>query len=143
MQNGRSRFLILAGAALWCIAIAAAPALRSAFQFHAIYDFFSQICHQDPARSWMVGGEPLPVCIRCACIYFGFFLGCLFGLRPNLRLLQVAVASTIGEFILARVLLDSAWLRGASGLFLGAVAAPFVILGVHEMLETRFRRDAV
>jgi uncharacterized membrane protein len=37
--------------------------------------FFSQICHQDPARSFWIGGGPLPVCSRCLAIYLGGFTG--------------------------------------------------------------------
>jgi uncharacterized membrane protein len=37
--------------------------------------FFSQICHQDPARSFWIGGVPLPVCSRCLAIYLGGITG--------------------------------------------------------------------
>jgi uncharacterized membrane protein len=139
MSNARSRALVLAGSAIWCLAILSAPMLH----FHGIYDFFSRVCHQNPLRSWTLSGEPLPVCIRCSCIYFGFFLGVLFSFTPSPKLLRISVTSTVLEFVLARTLVDSAWLRGATGLLLGAAAAPFVVVGIQEMLQMRLRRGAV
>ena len=135
----RFRVLVLAGAASWCLLIIAAPL----FQLHTVYVFFSTICHQNPLRSWTLAGKALPVCIRCSCIYLGFLLGTLFSTRTNFVLLQIAAALSVGEFILARVLIDSAWLRAASGLFLGFAAAPFVKLGIEQMVRMRLRRGAV
>ena len=37
--------------------------------------FFSQICHQDPARSFVLAGTTLPVCARCLAFYLGGFAG--------------------------------------------------------------------
>lgn len=36
--------------------------------------FFSPICHQDAARSFVLSGKLLPVCQRCFGIYFSFWL---------------------------------------------------------------------
>ena len=139
MNDRRSRAVVLAGSAMWCLLIIAAPA----FDMPTIYRFFSIVCHQDPHRSWYLAGEPLAVCIRCTCIYLGFFIGTLLSLEPNTAHLRLAALLTIGEFILARLVLDSAWLRAATGLFLGIATAPFVVAGIHQMLQTRFRREAV
>ena len=40
-----------------------------------LYSFFSFICHQQPARSFFIEGEPFGVCSRCLGVYFGLFLG--------------------------------------------------------------------
>jgi uncharacterized membrane protein len=139
MLRRRSQIIVLVGSGIWCWMIVAAPI----FHLHLIYSFFSTICHQDPLRSWQIHGEPLAACVRCSSIYFGFFLSTLLLLRPNPTHLKIAVALSIGEFILARVLFDSPWLRGTTGLILGAAVAPFVLVGIREMSEMRFRRDAV
>ena len=122
--------ILLAGAAIWCAAIVAAPIFHLTF----VYDFFSVICHQDPARSWRVAGAPFAVCIRCSSIYFGFLAGLAAGLRPNARILRIAVAVTAAEIIFALLVVDSAALRALSGLALGAAAAPFVRIGMGQIL---------
>jgi len=43
-----------------------------------IRSFFSQLCHQDPTRSFVVQGSPVAVCVRCLGIYSGVLLGALF-----------------------------------------------------------------
>src|SRR5438132_607750 len=119
---------IVIGAALWCLAIVAAPI----FDVSPIYKFFSAICHQYPDRSWSIAGRALPVCIRCTSIYFGFFVGIVFSRRPDWKLLRFAVKTTVVEFIIALLVFDSVWLRSASGLLLGIRAAPFVRIGIEE-----------
>jgi uncharacterized membrane protein len=131
--------MVLTGSGIWCLAILLAPMLH----LQVVYSFFSLICHQNPLRSWQILGEPLPVCVRCCCIYLGFLIATLFSARPNPKLLELAVILTLGEFILAVTLVDSAWLRGLTGLFLGAQVSPFVTVGIQEMIQTRFRRGAV
>jgi len=37
--------------------------------------FFSQLCHQDPTRSFVLAGTILPVCARCLAFYLGGFAG--------------------------------------------------------------------
>ena len=127
----QSRTLVLLGSATWCAAIVSAPLLNTAW----LYTFFSAICHQDPARSWSLAGNPLPVCIRCTSIYFGFFLAALVRRRPNYRFLEIAVAATVLEVVLAVTYWDSAWLRSLTGAALGAAVSPFVNLGVSQLLE--------
>ena len=41
----------------------------------AIAVFFSQLCHQNPSRSFVLAGATLPVCARCLALYVGGFLG--------------------------------------------------------------------
>src|SRR5207302_9212063 len=110
MTDRRFRAAVLTGSGIWCLLIMAAPMLR----ISAIYLFFSRICHQDPLRSWHLFGEPLAVCIRCTSIYCGFFLGALLSLPASAKVLKIALALTAMEFIIARVLLDSAWLRAST-----------------------------
>ena len=37
--------------------------------------FFSQLCHQNPQRSFVLAGTTLPVCARCLALYIGGFVG--------------------------------------------------------------------
>src|ERR1700733_6977866 len=58
-----------------------------------IRSFFSRLCHQDPARSFVIAGSPVAVCVRCLGIYCGVALGMF--LRPRkasaFRFLAVAM----------------------------------------------------
>jgi uncharacterized membrane protein len=48
-----------------------------------VRSFFYGLCHQDPARSFLLNGEPAAVCIRCFGIYLGAFLGVAVNLWPG------------------------------------------------------------
>jgi uncharacterized membrane protein len=98
--------------------------------------FFSIICHQDAARSWHLYGEQLPVCIRCASIYFAFLSSLGLNLPPNVRLLRAAVVLIAVEFVLARLVADVAAARALTGIAFGASAAPFVKRGIGELSES-------
>jgi hypothetical protein len=139
MIQRRFRTAVLIVSGLWCCLIVATPLLRQPF----LYAIFSRICHQQATRSWHLLGEPFAVCIRCTSIYCGFFVGCLRNQRPNPRLLKTAFGISLAEFIVARAFLDSPWLRASSGIFLGAAVAPFVVLGIQELFEMRFRHAAM
>jgi len=43
----------------------------------ALMEFFSTLCHQEPARSFSANGHALGVCHRCIGIYAGLFGGAL------------------------------------------------------------------
>jgi uncharacterized membrane protein len=86
------RWLTLAPLAL---APLAAPLLAASHPLIAlvIRSFFSRLCHQDPARSFVVQGSPVAVCVRCLGIYCGVALGALFrsAKTQGRRLLAVAL----------------------------------------------------
>lgn len=123
--------VLLAASILWCLSIAAAPLLGWTW----VYEFFSKICHQEPDRSWQLFGKSLPVCIRCASIYFAFTLSLWLGLKPNVRWLRVSFALMFLEFVVARLFIDAAPLRSLSGILVGLSAAPFVKQGIEEIRE--------
>lgn len=131
MKN-KAHAALLAGSTLWCLGILAGALLG----LSPVYDFFSIICHQDPARSWHILGKPLPVCIRCASIYFAFLASLWLGLRANVRWLRTALVAMIIEFVLARLWIDDAGLRSLSGILVGLSAAPFVRKGVEELSDS-------
>jgi uncharacterized membrane protein len=57
-----------------------------------IRSFFSQLCHQDPGRSFLLVGAPVAVCVRCLGIYWGVAVGAaLVRLRMGRRLLAVGL----------------------------------------------------
>jgi len=58
-----------------------------------IRSFFARLCHQDPARSFMVECSPVAVCVRCLGIYCGAALAGLVGMgkAPARRLLAIAM----------------------------------------------------
>jgi len=122
---------LLAGSTLWCLSIVAAPV----FGLSWVHGFFSLICHQDPERSWQILGHPLPVCIRCASIYFAFTASLWLGIRANVQWLRIAILLMLSEFVIARVLIDAAWFRSLSGILVGLSAAPFVKQGVEEISD--------
>ena len=113
------------------MSIIAAPLMG----FSTVYSFFSMICHQDPARSWYLLGETLPVCIRCASIYFGFLAALWLGVSPRTQWLRIALALMICEFVVARLGVDVAVVRSISGILFGVAAAPFVRQGIEEMIR--------
>ena len=130
-MRGKFSSALLAGATVWCVGIIAAPLLH----LPSVYQFFSLICHQDPARSWGLFGEPLPVCIRCASIYFAFTASLWLGFRTNVTWLRAALVFMLCEFVFARVFVDAAALRSLSGILVGWSAAPFVKQGVEELSD--------
>ena len=122
---------LLAGSTLWCLSIIAAPV----FGLSWVYEFFSRICHQDPARSWAILGRSLPVCIRCASIYSAFTVSLWVGIKTNVRWLRASLVLMLAEFVIARVLMDTAILRSISGILVGLSAAPFVRQGIEEIRD--------
>jgi len=147
--------VILAGAALWCMLILAAPlaSATTAAPFGAlVYAFFRPVCHQIDARSFHLFGAPLAVCARCSSIYFGFLAGTILypALRGALRrrtpgrlLLAVALAPMALE-VLAEIagLSDfSNAVRAVTGAWFGisvtAVILPGAAEGAAEILGRR------
>ena len=125
------RVTLLLAAAVWCLAIVAAPV----FQLGSVYLFFSTICHQLPSRSWHIHQGQLGLCIRCTAISLGALSGFVFLREPKVSRLKFAIAITAGQWLLAVALMDSEVLRALSGVLLGASAAPIVRRGVEEMFE--------
>ena len=137
MTRSRTHFILIAGSLVWLAAIVLAPLL----QLEPVYRFFSLICHQNPLRSWTLAGTPLPVCIRCVSIYIGFFVALVFSLRPRTAVLKFAILASLAELLLQWTVIDWVVLRSFTGFALGAAVAPFVRIGVHEMIETHIRRS--
>jgi uncharacterized membrane protein len=132
---------------LWVLAIVIAPLARAGGLIalaDPIYHFFSFICHQLPARSFFVDGEPFGVCSRC----FGVYLGLLTGMvvypfwRPIdeieplprfwlfLSLVPMAIDWSLTFFgIWENTLLS----RFVTGMILGLGCATFIIPALVEV----------
>ncbi|MGH9580569.1 MAG: DUF2085 domain-containing protein [Terriglobales bacterium] len=111
----------LAGAAVGAPLLAYLGYWLAAF---AIMQFFSAVCHQDPARSFWLGGAPVAVCARCLGIYLGAAAGA--GLRIPRRELLAALA-VVASVSLADYAAEVAglhgnwpWARFTLGVMLGA-----------------------
>lgn len=78
-MSARLAFVLTVAAALWTVALVAAPAAMghpaAAGPFAALYAIGSQICHQRAERSFEVAGLQLPVCARCLGLYVSGALG--------------------------------------------------------------------
>jgi uncharacterized membrane protein len=130
------------------IAVLSAPLLISGrFPMPAFFTYlpFSFLCHQMPERSFMLFNYPLAVCHRCSGIYFGLFLGTLllpFFLHIQSRAWRICIIYATA-FMALDVLIPFTglwggfWLcRFTTGLFFGAAAAPFAVMGLDEILKT-------
>jgi uncharacterized membrane protein len=89
----RLRFPFAILALALTLAPLAAPLLAASHPLAAllIRNFFSRLCHQDPSRSFVVGGAAVAVCVRCLGIYWGAALGMVVRLKRARWLLTVAV----------------------------------------------------
>lgn len=123
---------LTAGAVLWACALPAAAMLRDETRFATfVYQFGSTICHQRPERSFSLDRHPLPVCARCAGLYFSGAIAAVaawFGSKrevSNARALLVIsalpTAATIPVEWLGLSALSNA-LRAGAAVPLGAAA---------------------
>jgi uncharacterized membrane protein len=111
----------------------AAPLLAHGHPLFAllIRSFFSGLCHQDPARSFMVDGSPAAVCVRCLGIYCGVALAPLLRVveGPARRLLAMALLLNLLDVASANLHWhgDLPLVRFSFGLMLGAGAGAVVL----------------
>jgi uncharacterized membrane protein len=119
------------------IAPLAAPLLAGSHPLTAllIRSFFSRLCHQNPARSFVVDGSPVAVCVRCLGVYCGVALTVLLrlGKIPGRGLLAAALLLNLfdvagetlhwyGNLTLPRFLLGLALGIGAGAVLLSRQA---------------------
>ncbi len=103
--------LLKAGLSLGMVALAvaplAAPVLAGSHPLVALLlrDFFSGLCHQNPARSFLVYGKPASVCVRCLGIYVGVALGAMLpaGRALAARWLPLALLLNLLDVVTATV----------------------------------------
>jgi hypothetical protein len=81
--GGRLRAAFIAASVAWAALLVAVPFLASrahasgpaSLVIVAVYVIGGFICHQLPARSYQLWSAQMPVCARCAGIYFGAVIG--------------------------------------------------------------------
>jgi uncharacterized membrane protein len=137
----------IAASIAWALVLPLAPAIAARAQatpveggfLLAVYAIGSGICHQRPERSFFLWSHQMPVCARCAGIYFGAAIAAIaaMGMAPvkgrrasAWRAILVAAslpaaASILFEWITGDM--PSHWVRAATGLPLGAAIAATVV----------------
>jgi len=121
----------------------------------AVYGIGSLLCHQLPARSYRIWSAQMPVCARCAGIYFGAAIAAILAVTPLKRrptsgavdvygavvghhfsgakgsraALIVAVVPTLATLVYEWTTGDvpAHWIRTAAGVPIGAVAGWLVV----------------
>jgi hypothetical protein len=81
----RLRAAFVAASVVWAALLVAVPFLASrdhasgpaSLLIVAVYAIGGFVCHQLPARSYQLWSAQMPVCARCAGIYFGAVLGAI------------------------------------------------------------------
>jgi Predicted membrane protein (DUF2085) len=127
----------------------------------AVYGMGSLVCHQLPARSYRIWSAQMPVCARCAGIYFGAAIAAILAVAPLKRrsaygpvdlygavagrrfsganasrtVLIIAVVPTLATLVYEWTTggVPAHWIRTAAGVPIGAVTAWLVVR------ETAFR----
>lgn len=96
---------------------------------------FRVVCHQLPERCLWIAGTPMPVCARCAGIYFGAFIALLMRPRISRQWMLAAAALLLLDVATESMGLRPAFAasRVATGLFLGWVLAPPVADAFQEL----------
>lgn len=77
---------------------------QAPWQLQWQHEAFSALCHQNPARSFWINGQPMAVCSRCLGIYAGFAGG--WFLLPFLASGNVAEKWNIKKITLAVVVIN-------------------------------------
>lgn len=118
---------------------------------YAVYIVGSGICHQLPERSFHLWGHQMPVCARCAGIYFGAAVAAVAASTTTTVRPAAVVPATQWRIVLACAALPAAisllyewttglmpshWTRAATGLPLGAVLAWMVLSALAPRTRT-------
>lgn len=147
---------VVIGACSFVAAVAAAPLLIAdghPFAAGALYQAFSRVCHQIPARSFYIAGYPVAVCARCSGLYVGAAIGALAypffrPLKnietPNRTVLFAAAAPTVIDFSLGffGIWANTHTSRFLTASILGIVSAFYIVPGLVDLSGFLGRRSA-
>lgn len=147
MKNRAVYLLTLCGSFILLGLIFLAPVLKSLSNpaGDMIYILFSPLCHQIPARSFIINDYPLAVCARCLGIYLGFFLGTLiYPMINGIRNREVPLRLYLILFTLP-ILIDTGanfigmwytpgWIRLILGILWGSILPFYFIAGINDLL---------
>jgi uncharacterized membrane protein len=152
-NSARARAIAAGASGAMCALVLAAPVLASCSYpsaAAAIYFFFSRICHQMPARSFVVLGYSIAVCHRCSGIYLGFFIGAFIDIpwihrspktRRDWTLAAILLLASDALIPYLGLWTNTYLSRFATGWFFGIVAASLFVRGLAELLvEAPWRR---
>ena len=152
------RAAFVGAAAIWAALIVVAPFLASREHVStlastlilSVYGIGSLVCHQLPERSYQLWTAQMPVCARCAGIYFGALAGGLasavrapaarrgVGSANTARLiLGLAVLPTLATLIYERLsgVMPSHAIRAAAGAAIGLVVAWLVVAAADNQVN--------
>ena len=149
-SGGTGTVMSLAAAgALWIALAASPPILRAVGWEHAavwVRLVFHPLCHQDPARSFILFDSAMALCARCTGLYSGFLAGAAWLLvravrrgsipaPPRARGLILAAVPSIIQWLLsaAGLAADHAKARAVTGAVLGFTVAFYFVYSVHHM----------
>lgn len=165
MTAARLRAAFVVATAAWAVLLVAVPFLAS--RAHAsppasalilgVYAFGSLVCHQRPERSFHLWTAQMPVCARCAGIYFGAVVGAVASTfrtarrgrprpapgRSKLRscdvriALAIAVAPSLVTLVYewATGIMPSHAIRAAAGVPIGLVVAWLVVAAAENRVH--------
>jgi len=153
------RDAFIASAIVWAALIVAAPYLAgrahtstsASVLILGVYGLGSLICHQLPERSYHLWAEQMPVCARCAGIYFGAACGALASTSVRAIGSWKSRAATDPGAVRpeARSLDDGSNQQARAGslrnarVLLGIAAAPTVVTLLYEWLTGDMPSHAV
>lgn len=117
----------------------------------AIYQSFSNVCHQIPERSFHIEGEKFAVCSRCFGLYTGFALSVLlYPLVGSLQRLDsprriwlfLAAAPIVFDWSLGffGIWENTHLSRFLTGALFSSVAAIYVVPGLIDLGQSIYRR---
>lgn len=149
------RSAFIAASAAWAVLLIAVPFLASRPHASAlgsaliagVYVIGSAVCHQLPERSYHLWAAQMPVCARCAGIYFGAVVGAvgagLFrrGRSPAFQYprawLTIAAAPTVVTLVYEWTtgVMPSHAIRFAAGLAIGLVVAWLVVRATDNQVN--------
>jgi uncharacterized membrane protein len=95
---------------------------------------FEHLCSRDASRSWVLGGQVLPLCARCTGVYAGFALATLVvplaRFKPTRAVMWLHGAAMLQMVVFGFHLIGSQppWLRTLSGSLFAAGAVYFLWL---------------
>jgi uncharacterized membrane protein len=129
--------------AVLAMAPLAAPLLAASHPFAAwiIRSFFSRLCHQNPARSFLVEGVPAAVCVRCLGIYLGTAAGVLLRLQRAALSRWLTIAACLNGLDVSAGVVgwhgNWPFVRFFLGFLLGAAAGGILFLPEGPQLRDR------
>ena len=153
--------VFVAASVAWAVLLIATPLLAS--RAHAsqassllilgVYGIGSLVCHQWPERSYHLWTAQMPVCARCAGIYFGAAIGAVvssrsaqafarrgtgpFALRHARTLLALAAAPTVVTLVYEWTTgaMPAHAIRAAAGAAIGVVVAWLVVAAADNQVN--------